>query len=171
MLRVYLDNMIVSGRVTKDLGPEENAAVQKIERANGVILKRVTSRHAWREQDDTPDDALRARFTDARVEVSVVSRDNVLEGFNPPIKAPGGTFSVNPIFSEITNEDLYAYLKSIGIKDKDAKHVMYAAESENDCVRFLTLDKKILNKKTAIEARCPSLRIMKPTELVAELGL
>ena len=50
-MRVYLDNVAASGRVTGDLAPpaEMEALLLEIERAHSAgTIKRVTSRESWR---------------------------------------------------------------------------------------------------------------------------
>ena len=46
---------------------------------------------------------------------------------------------------------------------------MYAVA--NDCDRFITTDPDFLTRRADLEARSGHLRILKPSELVAELGL
>ena len=60
------------------------------------------------------------------------------------------------------------YLKGLGLDDdSDAKHLMYAVT--NGCDRFVTLDPHFFSRIAALEARCPSIRIVRPSELAAEL--
>jgi hypothetical protein len=59
--------------------------------------------------------------------------------------------------------------KSAGLKDADAKHVMYAGA--NDCDYFVTLDTRdLLPRRSAIESICPRLKVMTPTGAVATLS-
>jgi hypothetical protein len=137
MTRVYLDNVIVCGRIIEDLDPpEEMEAVRAIEKlhAEGRI-KQVTSRHSWREQDRSTRPAMLAAFTARRDEVSVVQADHLLLGFNNQDLGRHGFIS-SPIISDIVDDELFADLKSAGLEDDDAKHVMYAVE--NDCEVFVT---------------------------------
>ena len=77
-------------------------------------------------------------------------------------------FISSPIISDIVDEDLFAKLIAAGLQDADAKHVMHAVA--NNCQVFVTLDTcDLLPRRSAIEAVCPHLRIVKPTEFVAEL--
>lgn len=77
-MRVYLDNVLASGRVLGDLEPStEMDAVRFIERAHSAgILKMVTSRESWREQERTKDPAKRATLEAARGEVSAVGHQD-----------------------------------------------------------------------------------------------
>lgn len=167
-MRVYLDNVAASGRVAGDLAPAaEMEALRDIERAHSAgLIKMVTSRESWREQERTKDPVKRAKLEAARGEVSAVATDHVLLGFSH-LTGPYGTTAVTPIMTDIVDEALFAYLKSIGLRDSDAKHLMYAVA--NTCDRFVTLDPDFLDRRAALEARCQSLRIVKPSELAAEV--
>lgn len=167
-MRVYLDNVAASGRVVGDLAPPtEMEALRDIEEAHSAgTIKRVTSRESWREQDRTKDSAKRAKLEAARGEVSVVATDHVVLGLSD-VGGPHGTTVVTPIVTDIVDEALFADLRSMGLQDSDARHLMYAVA--NECVRFVTLDPDFFDRQAALEARCPSLRIVKPSELAAEL--
>jgi len=170
MLRVYLDNVAASGRVLGDLVPDtEMDAVRRIEaaHANGRV-KRVTSRQSWREQEKTRDPIKRDTLAAARGEVSVVASDHVVLGFSN-IESPSGTTAANPLATDIVDQALFRDLKSVGLDDGDAKHLMYAVV--NDCQYFVTLDPDFLNRRDALEARCKPIRILKPSALASELSL
>jgi hypothetical protein len=166
-MRVYLDNVAASGRVVGDLAPTaEMEALRSIERAQSAgILKMVTSRESWREQERTKDPVKRAQLEAARGEVSAVATDHILLGSNH-LTGPYGTIAVTPIITDIVDKALFADLKSIGLQDTDAKHLMYAVV--NICNWFVTLDHDFLDRRATLEARCQSLRIVKPSELVAK---
>src|SRR5439155_1154889 len=76
---------------------------------------------------------------------------------------------IAPIITDIVDEALFADLRGLGLDDSDAKHLMYAVT--NACDRFVTLDPDFLNRRAALEARCPSIRILRPAGLAAELQL
>ena len=100
-------------------------------------------------------------------DISMVQGDHRLLGFSHIDYGQRG-FIANPIVTDIVNEELFAHLSVLGLEDGDAKHVMYAVA--NDCQLFVTLDTRdILPHRKAIEAVCRGMRILKPTELVAEL--
>jgi hypothetical protein len=167
-MRVYYDNVIASGRVTGDLSPQsEMAALHEIEaqHSRGVI-KRVTSRESWREQGRTRDSERRARLESARAEVSVVQTDHVLLGTSTQMGLLGTTFAA-PLVSDIVDPALFEDLKAIGLEDADARHFMYAVA--NECDRFLTLDPHFLDRATVLSARCPSIQVLTPLQLVQEL--
>lgn len=167
-MRVYLDNVAASGRVVGDLAPpSEMEAMRQIEAADSAgKLKMVTSRESWREQERTKDPVKRATLEAARDEVSAVATDHALLGFSH-LSGPYGTVAVTPIITDIVDEALFADLKALGVSDSDAKHFMYAVT--NTCDRFVTLDTDFLDRRAELQARCPSLRIVKPSELAHEL--
>src|SRR5258706_9016838 len=101
-MRVYLDNVAASGRVVGDLAPStEMEALREIEAAHSVgLIKLVTSRESWREQDRTKDPLKRAKFEAARGEVSVVATDHVVRGFSE-LRGRHGTIVANPLVSDI----------------------------------------------------------------------
>jgi hypothetical protein len=142
-------------------------ALRRIESAHSAgILKMVTSRESWREQERTKDPVKRAKLEAARSELSAVVTDHVLLGFNH-LEGRYGTISASPIITDIVDEVLFADLKRIGLSDSDAKHLMYAFT--NACDRFVTVDPDFLNRRASLEARCQSLRIVTPSELAGEL--
>jgi hypothetical protein len=110
---------------------------------------------------------MRAAFVARRDEVSVVQADHRLLGFNHQDLGRYG-FIASPIISDIVDDELFTNLKAAGLKDDDdAKHIMYAAK--NDCHYFVTLDTKdLLGYRDAIEAVCPGIRIVRPSEFIAE---
>src|SRR6266542_4889344 len=83
LMRVYYDNVIASGLITGDIKPEsESEALSKIEAAHTAgLVKRVTSRESWREQERTRDDSKRSQLESARDVVSVVQSDHRVVGF------------------------------------------------------------------------------------------
>jgi hypothetical protein len=170
ILRVYLDNVIASGRVRRDLvPPNEMAAVDRIDKLHAERrLKVVTSKMSTIEQRRTSDLALRSTFIERSDEVSMVQGDHRVLGFQNIDYGHLGFISYPPV-TDIVNDALFATLLALGLKDADAKHVMYAVE--NDCQIFLTLDTRdILPRRAAIEAACGHMRILRPTELIAELN-
>jgi predicted nucleic acid-binding protein len=166
-MRVYYDNVIASGLIARDLAPEELAALREIEAAHQAgTIKRVTSRESWREQERTCDAARRDQLEAARDLVSVVQADHRVLGFENLV-GPSGTIATNPIVSDLVDESIFADVTALGLKSADARHFMYAAV--NNCQRFVTLDPDFLDRRSLLENRCPSLRVVKPSELVEEL--
>lgn len=165
-MRVYLDNNIASGLVAGDLGDEQMRALREIDRAHNLgVIEVVTSRESWREQDQAKE-PLRGVLREARAELAVVAADHRVLGFSE-LSGPHGTTAVNPIVTDIANPTLFSDLSILGLKHADARHLMYACE--NSCLRFVTLDRDFLNRKEPLNRRCAPLRIVKPSELAAEL--
>ena len=81
--RVYLDNVITSGWVLKDLQPpEEMTAVKRLyELHDAGTIKRVTSKMSGIEQGRTTDLQKRAALVASADLVSVVQNDHRLLGF------------------------------------------------------------------------------------------
>jgi hypothetical protein len=82
-MKVYLDNVIVSGRVRGDLHPpEEMAAVHALAKADEKgQIEIYTSRWSWAEQDRTRDDFLRVKLKESRGEIEVVADDHRVPRF------------------------------------------------------------------------------------------
>ena len=170
MMRVYYDNVIASGLVTGRIWPDtEKAALLEVETAHDKgTIKRVTSRESWREQERTQDNVGRAQLQSARELVSVVQTDHRLLGFSN-IYGPYGTVAANPIVTDLIDEPLFKNLMSLGLKESDARHFMYTAA--NSCDRFVTLDSDFLHRRQSLEARCPSLVVVTPSELAVDNAL
>jgi len=79
-----------------------------------------------------------------------------------------GTIAVCPMVSDIVDEPLYAALRACGLNDGDAKQLLYVVT--NGFAWFVTLDDDFLNCSSALETNCGSIRIRKPSELVAEIS-
>jgi hypothetical protein len=167
-MRIYLDNMIVSALVRGDLAePSEMEALRSIWTAACFSkLEVVTSRESWREQERTKSDETREELRSARAAVDVVLDDHRLLGFNTIDYGYGG-FIASPLLTDIVDEVLFATLRNLSLKDADARHLMYAVV--NRCVRFVTTDPDFIGRREAIEGTCPTIRIVRPSELLAEI--
>jgi predicted nucleic acid-binding protein len=176
-MKAYLDNMIASGMVTRDLcPPQEMLAVDQIKaKAVAGKLELVTSREAWREQGRTQDQSKRQRLESKQSDLPVVPDDHrVLEvqhqadhlgGFNSLVAA-----------SDIVDEKLFNDLMNVPAKfDKqhrryqtDMRHLANAVQ--NGCGWFVTLDEEhILDRRSEFEPLCRGLRIVRPSELLREI--
>jgi len=161
-MRVYFDNVIASGRVLGDLPKTEMDAVREIEvlHLEGRI-KRVTSLESHREQKRTKDPVKHAKLADAANELSAVSTDYAALAalvYGESAVTAGLRTSEEALFSEVTR---------LGLKEGDARHLVNAVRSA--CVRFLTLDRDFLDRRAELETACGCIRIVRPSELVAEL--
>jgi predicted nucleic acid-binding protein len=169
-MKVYLDNVIVSGMVRGDLHPpEEMAAVHALVKADKKgQIEIYTSRWSWAEQERTRDDLLRVRFKESRGKIEVVVDDHRVLGFWYQ-EGRFGTVVTNPMVTEIVDERLFSDLKKVGLSDDDARHLMYAIH--NKCDWFVTLDTRdLLPKRSDVAPLCRGTKIVKPSELVAELS-
>jgi predicted nucleic acid-binding protein len=166
-MKAYFDNCIESGRVRADLQPPgEMAAVQSLLKArDDGQLEIVTSRESWREQDRTKDPSTREQLVNARGDTPVVQSDHKLLGIHNQMNHLG-TVANCPILTEIVDEALFKSLTAAGLKVADARHLMYAAC--NECDRFVTTDPHFTSRRTPLEALCPGLKIVTPSELAAE---
>jgi hypothetical protein len=169
-MNAYLDNNIASGIVRDDLGDTEMIAVRRIQAADERgQLKIVTSSETGREQDRTSDPAVRAQLQQKRDKLELVTEDHLMLGNRALYDNRGMFYGNSPILTEMVNPALFASFKNAGLKDADARHLMYAVH--NKCDRFITTDPDFINRRTQLEALGGSIRIQKPSELVTELGL
>jgi predicted nucleic acid-binding protein len=167
-MKAYLDNMIVCGIVRSDLGGEMTAVRNILERTSSRQLEVLTSSESQREQDRTKDESVRSQFEQRRPIVPGVAEDHLLLGIRAQYLPGGGFYANTPILTEVVDETLLATLKAAGLKAADARHLMYAVH--NGCDWFVTTDAHFLDRRPALEESCRGLRILKPSELVAELA-
>ena len=160
VLKACLDNMIVCGRMTA-LRNVDSAA-----RRGEVEI--VTSRESWREQERTRDQNLRSQFERDRPNVPVVSDDHRVLGFQSQYDNLGRWFGASPLVTDVVDDALMAQLKKSGLMDADARHLMYAVH--NGCDRFVTTDPHFLDRRVALDELCRGLRIVRTSELAAELA-
>jgi len=166
-MRIYLDNVIASGRVRGDLEPTEMVAVKQMDQLPANCqLEILTSRETWREQERTKNPITRSELAQSKKDVPVYQEDHRVLGTSTVIDQYGG-FITNPLVSDIIDENLFNQFKQIGLKDADARHLMYAVGSQ--CNRFVTLDPDFLDRRNDLEPLCHGLRIVKPSELISEL--
>ena len=170
--RVYVDNVITSGWILKDLKPpEEMTAVEHLYALHDAgTIKRVTSKMSGIEQARTTDLDKRAALAAKADLVSVVQNDHRLLGFGSLDYGSRG-FIAYPLMDDIVDPPWFERLtKGAGLKDADAKHVMYAVA--NECQYFVTFDTRdLLPKRSVIESICSQLKVMTPTEAVAALAV
>lgn len=168
-MKVYLDNVIVSAIIRCDLAsPGEQAALTLLrESPHAEKLELVTSRESWREQDRAKDPQVRQVLRNDRPNTAVVANDHKVLGFNAQDDQYGG-FITYPFVTDVVDEALLAELEGLGLKGSDSRHLMYALS--NGCDRFLTTDRDFLDVRDKIEAHFSTIKIAKPSELLAELS-
>jgi hypothetical protein len=167
-MRVYLDNVIVSGRVRGDLRSDQMTAVQKLVAADKAgQINFVTSKETEREQNRTTDPAIRSKLQADRSNVPLVEKQDRLLSFHFQQDQLGG-FVTYPLISDIVDEELFANLRKEGLEEADARHLMYAIS--NGCDRFITTDPHFIDRRERLKALCGSLIIQAPSELAAELN-
>jgi hypothetical protein len=169
VIRVALDTVLTSARVLQDLRPpEEQAALNEIERLHeqGLIM-RVTTEISRIEERRISTMERREKVQAGSSEVSVVQPSPVLLGFSNLDYGHRGFIS-SPIMSDI-DENVVRELEKIGLGTNDARAIAYAAGENAKCDYFASHDLRDLNPhKVAIETLVPQLRIVKPTEFIAE---
>jgi hypothetical protein len=164
-VKVYLDNMIASGRIRDDLAsPAERRALGLIQQHPKMIkLEIVTSRESWREQDRTRDTETREELRASRAQTPVVTQDHRVLGFNTIDLGDRGLIA-SPLVTDVLDEAMFRQLKGHGLKDADARHLMYALC--NGCDRFITTDPDFPDRRSALEAIHYRIRIVTPSEML-----
>jgi hypothetical protein len=170
MLRVYIDNDVASaisrGSTEKRCKAEIEALDQLLHwhGAGQIILG--TSRQSPREMERAPTQ-YQAGLKKGLEGLDLAKNDHTVLGAFAIIDPYGGFIS-NPLVTDIVDKRLYSLLLATGLEAEDAKHLMDAVH--NGYERFLTWNRKhFLNRKAKLEGLCPSIKIQKPSELVAEL--
>jgi hypothetical protein len=168
-MKVYFENSIESGRARTQLTPDQMTTVKLLMKAaDKGELKIVTSQETYRVQDQVPA-GHRVKLIEAREDVSLVRQNEKLLGFHNQMDHLG-TVSVSPFVTEYVDADLFKSFTKLGLKDADARHLMYAVN--DGCDRFVTVDRDFLAaRRPQLESLCRGLKITTPVELVAELKL
>jgi hypothetical protein len=168
MLNVYFDNDVASAISRRDWDKAELGLIDQLLEANrSGILAVGTSRQSPREMERAPSQH-QAKLKTGLSELHLAKDDHKVLGFHTNADQYGGCIS-NPLVTDIVDGQLYEDLLAAGLKDDDAKHLMYAVH--NGYRRFLTCDNGILSRRAILENRCPSIRIQRPSELAAELSM
>lgn len=165
-MRVYFDNDVASAISRRDWDTAEQDAIDRLlewNRAGRIVLG--SSRQSAREMERAPLQH-QAQLKTGLSGLNISTDDHRVLGFYSLTDQLGG-FVSNPMVTDVVNESLYSDLTSYGLKADDAKHLMYAVHQGFQ--RFLTCDRGILNRRAAIENRCSTLKVQKPSEFVAEL--
>ena len=173
-MKVYYDNDVLSRLVrTDETGPESDALMLLQALCTEGRFTKVTSRLSWREQQRAPVEQTRVALKQNRRDSPIVKEDWV-RGSYATLEEENGSFASWYTGTHVVDEDLYRSLLNFGLKEEDACHLMYAVH--NLCETFLTLDKHFLGTSSnsmrgELEKLCRGLRILKPSELLAELNL
>jgi hypothetical protein len=128
----------------------------------GVVTSEVTRQEmeTWRGKNRPP--AERVFYLLEKVEFI---QDHTVHGFANQ-EGPMGTVCSYPLVSD---DPVSRKLREIGLGRTDAHHVMLAIH--NGCDYFITCDtKSILKYRLAVEAKCPEIKLRKPSQLLAELA-
>jgi predicted nucleic acid-binding protein len=159
-MKVYFENTIESGRARPQLKPDQMTAVQLLLKARDAgKLEIVTSPETYREQDRVPANH-RTKLVEARADVPLVTEREKLLGFHNQMDRLG-TVATSPILTEYVDADLFKSLTKAGLKDADARHLMYAAH--NGCDRFVTVDRDFLDaRRPKLESLCRGIKIVPP---------
>jgi hypothetical protein len=165
-ITAYLDNCIACGIIFGDLEAAQMAATRWIEQNARNEIQVVTSRESWREQDRTQASGKKSKLEQSRGNVPVVQDDHRLLGFHTNTDQFGG-FTCCPMITEVVDEELFASFRQAGLKDADARHLMYAVQ--NKCDRFVTTDPHFTDRRPSLEKLCRGLLIVTPVELMTEL--
>lgn len=168
-MKVYLDNVIVSGIEKRDLAsPAEMQALDELTSGKYAdTCEWVTSRWSLREIERTSDKTLRERLKKAFHTYSVIEDDHKVLGFHNQSDQYGG-FINSPLVTDIVDEKVFSELRALGLNKADPYHLMVALA--NGCDRFLTTDPDFLNIRSQIELSFQSIKIVVPSALLAELS-
>jgi hypothetical protein len=161
--RAYADNNVVSAITRRDCEPDSIVKLLEMHRRGVITL--FTSAQSPREMGHAPAQ-YQAKLQKDLDELERVQDDHRVLGFYTVNDQYGGCIC-NPLVTDIVDEVLFGKLLAAGLARDDAQHFMYASHNKYDC--FLTCDRDFLNRRAALELLCPSIRILKPSELVAEM--
>jgi hypothetical protein len=165
-MKVYFDNVIVSGRVREDLSPKEIRAVEHLMIAEeGSILEIVTCREAWQAQESIRNPAERAECETSPPSIPMVRHNHGLLRIERQRALHRG-LAAQPLPIELVDAPLFVELANAGLKPLDARHLMYAVA--NRCHRFVTLGADF-DSCPALRTLCRGLLIVKPSDLSAEI--
>jgi hypothetical protein len=166
MERCYLDNDVSSAISRRDLDKAELDAIDKLldwKRSGKIIIE--TSRHSLREMERAPFQ-YRAKLKEGIADLSLAKDDHRVLGFH--MQSDLYSCIACPLVTDIVDEQLYSDFRNAGLKMDDAQHLMYAVH--NGYRRFLIGNKDFLGRRVALEKRCPSIHIQKPSEAVSQLA-
>jgi hypothetical protein len=144
MLRVYLENTVVSTRTRRNCSQEELDAIDQLYRwseSRDIVIGEYefgTSRHTRREMERAPAQ-YQAKLKSALEGPEIAKDDHKVVGSHTQTDPLGGCIS-NVFSSDTPDEELYSKLRGTGLDEDDAKHLLYAVGNKYE--RFVTLDIK-----------------------------
>ncbi len=169
MRKVYLDNVVASALHGRPLAnSEEQAALERLRslESEGRLEFRISA-EVLRETERTQNTVLKARLMAGVRALVRVEHDHLVIGFQSQDLGYRGCI-VSPLVTDVIDEPQFSALTQVGLKRRDAMHLMYA--NRNRCDVFLTTDPDFINRRLQLEAICPDIKVMTPIELLAELG-
>lgn len=168
-MKIYLDNVIVCAIENRDLASlAEMHSLDEL--TSGKYASKcdcVTSRWSLREIERTQDVTTKDRLKNAFHTHTILEYDNEVLGFHNQPDQYGGFIS-SPLVSDVIDEAVFSELRALGLTKGDPYHLMVAFA--NGCDRFLTTDPDFINRRVDIELRLRSIKIVTPSELLAELS-
>jgi hypothetical protein len=164
--RDYLDNNVVCGVTKDDLPAGESDALTQLvqlhsERKVRVVTSELTRKEmeGWKGKNRPP--AERVFYLLEKVEFLP---DPEVVGFCNQWDRTGGWS-----YPLVGDDPVVRSLLDIGLDRTDAHHLMPAIK--HNCEYFVTCDEKtVLKYKAAVEARYPQLKLLRPSEMVADLA-
>jgi len=166
-MKVYLDNNIASAVAKHDLAPQEMTAVdQLLGMQDAGTVRLETSRASLREMERTQNEKRRREVIEGLNRLHVVQHDHRVLGFASQSDPYGGLVSY-PLVTDVTDDLIFSELTQMSLDEDDAKHLTNAISGGWEV--FLTTDPDFLDLRVQIQMCFPSIRVMKPSELLAEL--
>ena len=146
---------------------KEMSALNQLWHVKG--LKWFSSHLVNYEVGKTTDESKRNRLVAEYKEREIISKDERIVGVNIQyLSSPYGGFVSFYLLSDVQDEPLRAELIQQRFDQRDAEHIAQAVS--NKCDVFLTRDKRtILNRRSWLENRFPAMKVLLPSELLAEL--
>jgi hypothetical protein len=162
-LKIYCDTNTLPDNA--DICKEEAEALKQLRSIEG--LKWFTSHIVGHEATRTKDESKRSKLLDQHAERELIPKDEKVVGYNA--QSDGYSFVGFFLLSDVQDEALRSELMTRGLAQRDAEHITQAAC--NHCDVFLTRDKKtiIVPHREWLETRFPTLKVRRPSELLAEL--
>lgn len=162
-MKAYLDTNVISA-IARDDTPQESAAVEALLRASEAGLVELMTSRVTEEEIARYSGSGRTildRVYRLIRKVAYVETSNLL-GFNS--YGDRYTWISSPLMED---DPTWTRLKGVGLREKDAHHVMVAVKSS--CDVFLTCDGGILHYQSQIEKDF-GIQLMRPSRLVAQRG-